>query len=201
MISRAGRFKISRIGSRAGFTFIELMIALLIMGFLLTAIYRVFTSQESMFRAQEQAAEMQENIRATTEFLHQEMSWLGYSVSDLAVVYAGASQIIYKSNLPNTGSTVSFIRYTYDATNESIMRAVESTLVGAQNNNNLKVLANDVRLADVFILRRVWYRDNCDTSGQPDQRQRPRNNTTGPFGSGGQISQAGLELHPSDGRG
>ena len=144
MISRARRFTDSRIGGREGFTFIELMIALLIMGFLLTAIYRVFISQESMFRAQEQAAEMQENLRATTEFLHQEMSWLGYGVPNLSVVYAGTSQIIYKSNLPNTGSTVSFIRYTYDATNESIMRSVESSLAGVQNNNNLKVLANDV---------------------------------------------------------
>ncbi len=134
----------SRTVKRGGFTLVELMIALLIMGILLTAIYRVFLSQESMFRAQEQAAEMQENVRATSEFLHQELSWLGYEIPDLAIRYAGISQVIYKANLPNTGGTDSFVRYTFDATNERIMRAVETTLAAAQNDNNLKVLANDV---------------------------------------------------------
>jgi len=134
----------SRTVKRGGFTLVELMIALLIMGILLTAIYRVFLSQESMFRAQEQAAEMQENVRATSEFLHQELSWLGYDIPDLAIRYAGISQVIYKANLPNTGGTDSFVRYTFDATNERIMRAVETTLAAAQNDNNLKVLANDV---------------------------------------------------------
>jgi len=134
----------NRVKNRRGFTLIELMIALLIMGILLTAIYRVFISQESMFRAQEQAAEMQENVRATSEFLHQEMSWLGYEIPDLAIRYAGTTQIIYKANLPNTGGTDSFVRYTFDPTSERIMRAVETTLVAAQNDNNLRVLANDV---------------------------------------------------------
>ena len=106
----------SRTAKRGGFTLVELMIALLIMGVLLTAIYRVFISQESMFRAQEQAAEMQENVRATSEFLNQEMSWLGYEIPDLAIRYAGTAQIIYKANLPNTGATDSFVRYTFDAT-------------------------------------------------------------------------------------
>ena len=130
--------------NRGGFTLIELMIALLIMGVLLTAIYRVFISQEGMFRTQEQVAGMQENLRATTEFLNQEMSWLGYGVPNLAIRYAGTTQIIYKANLPNTGGTDSFVRYTFDATNERIMRAVETTLAAVQNDNNLKILANDV---------------------------------------------------------
>jgi len=134
----------SRTAKRGGFTLVELMIALLIMGVLLTAIYRVFISQESMFRAQEQAAEMQENVRATSEFLQQEMSWLGYEIADLAIAYAASTQIIYKANLPNTGATDSFVRYTFEANNERIMRAVEISLIDAQNDNNLRVLANDV---------------------------------------------------------
>ncbi len=66
------------IGNRQkGFTLIELMIALLILSMLMTAVYRVFISQERMFRTHDQVSALQENLRATIEYVNQELTWMG----------------------------------------------------------------------------------------------------------------------------
>ena len=132
-----------------GFTLIELMVALLILGVLMVSVYRIFSSQEHLFRVQEQAAEMQENLRATTEFMNQEMSWVGYRVSGgLSVAYASSTELIYLANLPNTGATIQYVRYKFDPANALIQRAVADTIGGVMTSGNMKVLASDVSSLD-----------------------------------------------------
>ncbi|MCJ7499717.1 prepilin-type N-terminal cleavage/methylation domain-containing protein, partial [bacterium] len=99
------RLNRSRRGVRGqrGFTLIELMISLLLMGLIMSVVYKVFSSQDRFFRNQEQIASMQENLRATVEYINQELSWLGYQVPGIAVIKAGPSDIIFKANIPNSG--------------------------------------------------------------------------------------------------
>ena len=85
-----------RAGMR-GFTLVELMITLLILGLIMTVIYRVFSTQEKFFRTQEQVAAMQENLRATVEYINQEMSWLGYKVPGISVIKAAPGEVIFKA--------------------------------------------------------------------------------------------------------
>lgn len=139
------RSKVNRgrdIGQR-GFTLIELMIALLALSILLTAIYRVFASQERLFRNQEQISALQENLRSSVEYINQELTWMGYQVPGLSVVRAADSEIIFKANIPNSGTTIQYVRYTFDPSTDTISRAAGPTTTDVET-ADLTVMANDI---------------------------------------------------------
>jgi len=135
-------------GYPGGFTLVEILLALGILGLLLTAIYRVYISQESMFRAQEQITKTQQNLRATTEFLNQEMAWMGYQSTGTAVLYAATDEIVFNANIPNIGTPVRYVRYRHDAEDDTLERAVGSTLSYVQNDSNMQVLASNIEFTN-----------------------------------------------------
>ncbi|MDT8365599.1 MAG: Ig-like domain-containing protein [bacterium] len=136
------RFRRGAHGQR-GFTLIELMISLLLMGLIMSVVYNVFSSQDRFFRNQEQIASMQENLRATVEYINQELSWLGYQVPGLAVIKAGQSDIIFKANIPNSGSTIQYVRYQFDPSTNTIRRAAGADESFVEN-MDLTVMASDI---------------------------------------------------------
>jgi prepilin-type N-terminal cleavage/methylation domain-containing protein len=125
-----------------GFTLIELMISLLLMGLIMTVVYKVFSSQDRFFRNQEQIASMQENLRATMEYVNQEMSWLGYRVPGLAVIKASPLEIIFQANIPNSGTTIQFVRYQFSPSTNTISRAAGANMSALAN--SLTVMASDI---------------------------------------------------------
>ena len=61
-----------------GITLIELMVALVIGGFLLAATYRTFISQQKTFVIQEQVVDMQQNVRAAINRMMTELRMSGF---------------------------------------------------------------------------------------------------------------------------
>ncbi len=61
-----------------GFTLVELMLAMLITGIIVAAIYAAYVSQQRVYLAQEQVAEMQQNIRAAIGIMTSEIRMAGY---------------------------------------------------------------------------------------------------------------------------
>ena len=61
-----------------GITLIELMVALVIGGFLLAATYRTFISQQKTFVVQEQVVDMQQNVRAAINRMMTELRMSGF---------------------------------------------------------------------------------------------------------------------------
>ena len=61
-----------------GITLIELMVALVISGFLLAATYRTFISQQKTFVVQEQVVDMQQNVRAAINRMMTELRMSGF---------------------------------------------------------------------------------------------------------------------------
>ena len=61
-----------------GFTLIELLIALAISGVIMTGVYAAFKSQQDSYLAQEQVAEMQQNLRAGLYIMTSELRMAGY---------------------------------------------------------------------------------------------------------------------------
>ena len=61
-----------------GFTLVEVMITLVISGVLMTSVYMAFQSQQGSYQAQEQVAEMQQNLRAGTLIMARELRMAGY---------------------------------------------------------------------------------------------------------------------------
>jgi len=79
-----------------GFTIVELMVALLIMSLVMSAIYSTFQSQTRSWVAQQEIANMQQNLRAAMYYLERSIRMAGYDprhskgfgfVSNLPVPY------------------------------------------------------------------------------------------------------------------
>jgi type IV pilus assembly protein PilW len=73
-----GNLEMKTINSCRGFTLVEVLIALAISGLLMTAVYVAFQSQQRSYLAQEQVAEVQQNIRAGVDFMVREIRMAGY---------------------------------------------------------------------------------------------------------------------------
>ena len=61
-----------------GFTLIEVLIVLVVSGIIMTGIYSAFQTQQDSYLAQEQVAEMQQNLRAGLYIMTKELRMAGY---------------------------------------------------------------------------------------------------------------------------
>jgi type IV pilus assembly protein PilW len=68
----------------AGFTLVEMMIAIAIFGIASTAIYATYQYQQNSYLAQEQVADMQQNLRAALFFVAKDFKMAGYDPSEKA---------------------------------------------------------------------------------------------------------------------
>lgn len=70
----------------SGFTLIELMIALVILGIATTAIFTTFMSQHKAYVVQNSVAEMQQNLRGGMQFLEMDARNAGYGLPPSAAI-------------------------------------------------------------------------------------------------------------------
>ena len=70
--------RINQLLVNKGFTLIELLITLAISGIIMTGVYSAFKSQQDSYLAQEQVAEMQQNIRAGLDIMEREIRMAGF---------------------------------------------------------------------------------------------------------------------------
>jgi prepilin-type N-terminal cleavage/methylation domain-containing protein len=68
---------------RRGFTLIELMIALVIAGVVMTAAYRILAGNQRFYRAQSQIVEVQQNIRTVAQVLPGDLRELASAAGDI----------------------------------------------------------------------------------------------------------------------
>jgi prepilin-type N-terminal cleavage/methylation domain-containing protein len=104
-----------------GFTLIELLAGILISSILLAGLYSVFFSQQIAFSAQEQVAEMNQNIRAALDLMTREIRLAGYKTSTSTfngITTATSNSIRILADLNQDGDTAGEnedISYTYNA--------------------------------------------------------------------------------------
>jgi prepilin-type N-terminal cleavage/methylation domain-containing protein len=63
---------------KEGVTLLELLVALIISGFVLSAIYRLFVVQTRAYTVQDQVVEVQQNVRSGMEILLRDLRMTGY---------------------------------------------------------------------------------------------------------------------------
>jgi type IV pilus assembly protein PilW len=68
-----------RRNQQQGFTLVELMVAMAILGIVMGAIYSTYKSQQDSYVAQEQVVEMQQNLRASLYKLAKDLRAAGYN--------------------------------------------------------------------------------------------------------------------------
>ena len=52
---------------RSGFSLVELLVAMAITGVVMTAVFKIYTTQQDSYLLQEQVAEMQQNLRTDSK--------------------------------------------------------------------------------------------------------------------------------------
>jgi len=111
----------SWMGKKNGFTLIELMAGILISAIIMAGLYSVLFSQQKAFSAQEQVAEMNQNIRAALDLMTREIRLAGYKTSTSTfdgIATATSESIRILADLNQDGDTADDnedISYTYNA--------------------------------------------------------------------------------------
>src|SRR5205809_1402441 len=79
--------------TRLGFSLIELMIALVLLGLVSAAVYKVLVNNQRVYLAQTQTIDLQQNIRAAAAILPAEFRELDASDGDIAAMGPTSLQI------------------------------------------------------------------------------------------------------------
>jgi type IV pilus assembly protein PilW len=93
---------------QAGFTLIEMLIALAISSVLLAGLYSFYLSQKQTYVLREQVAEMQQNVRSGLALMAREIRMAGYNPTGapgVGIVAAGPQTIRITMDLNNDGDT------------------------------------------------------------------------------------------------
>ena len=81
--------------TRRGFTLVELLVALVLLGIVSAGIYRVLVNNQRIYQAQTQRVDMQQNIRAATTILPAELRELDAADGDLIAM--GATSVTLRA--------------------------------------------------------------------------------------------------------
>lgn len=91
-----------------GFTLVELLIAMAVSGIIMTGIYSAFKTQQDSYLAQEQVAEMQQNIRAGLDMMVRDIRMAGFTGdggSNANILDAQVDAISFSADLNEDGDT------------------------------------------------------------------------------------------------
>ena len=72
--------------SRRGFTMVELLVSLVIMGIVATAIYRVLVNNQRIYQAQTQRIDLSQNIRAAGTIMPSELREADANEGDITTI-------------------------------------------------------------------------------------------------------------------
>ncbi len=104
---RIGMKTLGILTQKKGVTLVELLIALVISGVLVTGIYQTLLSQQKTFTVQEQVVDMQQNVRATISRMMEEIRMAGFgNVSMILPVSVGNRTFanVLNPNSPSAGT-------------------------------------------------------------------------------------------------
>jgi len=156
-----------------GFTLVELLVTMLISGIVITSIYSAFQSQQNSYIAQEQVAEMQQNIRAGLEMMTREIKMAGYDPTgraEAALESIAASSINFTMDInedEDVDDSGEDITYALDNVDNEITRNAqpvaqnieELEFVYLDSANNVTVDEEEVRSIVISILARAGSSD------------------------------------------
>jgi type IV pilus assembly protein PilW len=92
----------------AGFTVVELLVAMALSGVVMASVYSSFSVQHKAYVAQEQIAAMQQNLRAALYLMEREVRMAGHDpagASGTGIVTANASSIRVRSDITDNAGT------------------------------------------------------------------------------------------------
>jgi len=128
--------------SNRGFTLIELLVALAISGVIMTGVYSAFKSQQDSYLAQDQVAEIQQNIRAGLYIMARDIRMAGYDSANAGrygIISATGTRFEFTADLnddggvPGSGETLRYELYTPTGATNPSLRRIEAQPAIAEN--------------------------------------------------------------------
>jgi type IV pilus assembly protein PilW len=101
--------------NKAGFSLVELMVAITIFGIASAAMYATHQQQQDSYLTQEQVADMQQNLRAALFFITRDLKKAGYDPSERSEAALDSNNI----------ARVAECRFAYDANGDSVIQSNE----------------------------------------------------------------------------
>ncbi|MCX5897411.1 MAG: prepilin-type N-terminal cleavage/methylation domain-containing protein, partial [Proteobacteria bacterium] len=101
--------------NKAGFTLVELMVAITIFGFVSAAMYATYQQQQDSYLTQEQVADMQQNLRAALFFITRDLKKAGFDPSERAEATLDSNNI----------ARVAECRFAYDDNEDGVIQNTE----------------------------------------------------------------------------
>jgi|GEM_PF-349900 len=109
----------------AGFTLLELMVALVVSSIVLVGAFDFFSSMEKSYTVQEQISETQQNARVSHELMTRELRMAGYGVNSGEIITeADDDAVTFKGDIDDNGA-VETVRYALDAVGLQLTREVD----------------------------------------------------------------------------
>jgi type IV pilus assembly protein PilW len=136
--------------SQLGFTLIELLITVAISGILMAGVYTAFISQQNSYLAQEQVAEVQQNIRAGLDVMVRDMRMAGYdpdSSGAYGIAAANNSRFEFTLDDPDNPGTALSIAYDLYAPGHGGVALGRSENSGLRNS-----VAEDIESLEFFYV-------------------------------------------------
>ena len=128
--------------NHAGFTLVELMLALAISGIIVGAIYLAYSSQQRTYLVQDQVVEMQQNLRAGLMLMARDIRMAGYDkngTGKYSITTATASKLVFSADLnddggaPGAGETMTYELYTPPGAGMTSLRRIAGQASIADN--------------------------------------------------------------------
>jgi len=119
----------------AGFTLVEMMVALAIGMVVIASVAGTFRAQTRQNKAEEEISQLHQNVRGALDIISRELMQAGYKASGGSVtgVTYSTTQLLIQADLDGNGaidntsnSTTEYIIYAYDSTNQQITRKLGS---------------------------------------------------------------------------
>ena len=128
-----------------GFSILELMIAMALMGIIVSQVMLAFTTQKQSYEQQERVSEAQQDVRLITDTILTDLRMAGFMVDKNVSIGSNdggtsSSDILCMSN-PETISAAAFA----NATSRLEGSSIQTTLTG--NNNQLTISSGELDVA------------------------------------------------------
>lgn len=182
--------------TQKGFTLVEIMVALVMSGIVLVAVYSTYTVQNIAATRQQQMADLQAEVRFAIYNMVQEIRMAGYDPTESAssaITAADDKSISFSMDLNRDGDTADTnetITYNYDSTNKKITRSTSGgtaqpfaqniaafellyTLAGSPQTQELKpatTALGDIRAITVSIVAESPVTDDSFTETDNDTK-------------------------------
>ncbi len=131
-----------------GFSLVEILVTLVIIGIISAAIYVAFQSQQKSYLVQNQVAEMQQNLRAALDIMTREIRMAGYDPQEsgrFGIISATASSFNFTADIGSGGNNdngtldgnETFLYELYDSDGDGVRDALRRTPGGSAVANNI----------------------------------------------------------------